>query len=388
MIVLRAPFRGPLPAWWLLLGGAVGAAVTLLCVLGRPSGVLLLLPQSRVLLAVSALTVALAVWLAPRGGRLELLCTGLAGLGGQAVLAAVPDVLAVAVLLVLVGFAVAARPGRRPLAVRIRGPAFAAALLGLGWALIRSSGPVWLGRLGALGVALGLVAACGLFPYLQEVEEGEPPDASYLAWTGFLAPALALVLPARLLHGRVLTADEGMIVGAVLVGLGVLNLAWGAVGAWRAASIAEAWRGSFLVDWGFALIGMGLFARNGFAAAYLALLAIVGVRTPLVLLARTTPVAEVAPGPLTLLLVVLLAGAAPFSGFPVRLLILHAATQLAWPLAVPLLAGMVLATVHALRLARAVGLPRGRGVLVLAIVLALSLALGLVPGVLRAVGGV
>jgi len=173
----------------------------------------------------------------------------------------------------------------------------------------------------------------------------------------------------------------------VLVGLGVLNLAWGAVGAWRAASIAEAWRGSFLVDWGFALIGIGLLDRDGLAAAYLAMLAIVAVRTPLVVVAGMTPSIAVGRRPLTLLLVVLLAGAAPFSGFPVRLLLLRAATQLAWPLAALLLVGMALATLHALRLARTVGVPRGHGAVGLAVVVVMSLALGLLPDVLRALGG-
>jgi hypothetical protein len=385
---LRAWFRDPRPGWWLLLAGAAGAAMTLLCLLGRPPGTLLLPPPSRVLLAFSAPAVALMVWLAPRGDRLERLCAGLVGLGSQAVLASVPDLLAVAVLLVPVGFAVAARPGRRSLSARVRGPALAAALLGLGWALLRSPGPAWLGRLGALGVALGLVAVGGLVPYLQEVEDGEPAETSYLAWTGFLAPALALVLPFRLLQGHLLTPDEGMVVGAVLVGLGALNLAWGAVGAWRTASLAEAWRDSFLVDWGFALIGLGLFERDGLAAAYLAMLAVLGVRTPLALLARTAPAAGTGPRPLALVLVVLLAGAAPFSGFPVRLLVLRAATELAWPLAIPLLMAMALAAAHALRLARALGSPRGRGAIGLAVVLAVSLVLGLVPGILRGLGGI
>jgi len=384
---LPLPSRAQLPAWELLLAGVVGAGVTLLCLLGRPSGALQLLPPSRALLAISMLTVGLGVWLVPSGRRLELLCVGLGGLGCQALLASVTDVPAVAALLVPIGFAAAARPGRHPLTVQIRGPVLAALLLGLGWTLLRSPGPSWLGRLGALGEALGLVAAGGLFPYLQDVGEEEPADASYLAWTGFLAPTLALALPTRLLHSHALRPDEGVVMGAVLLGLGLLNLTWGVVGAWRASSTVEAWRCSFLVDWGFALIGIGLLDRDGLAAAYLAMLAIVAVRTPLVVVAGMTPSIAVGRRPLTLLLVVLLAGAAPFSGFPVRLLLLRAATQLAWPLAALLLVGMALATLHALRLARTVGVPRGHGAVGLAVVVVMSLALGLLPDVLRALGG-
>jgi hypothetical protein len=386
--IFRFPFRARLPAWELLLAGMAGTGALVLCLLGRPSGVFLLLPSSRTLLEVSMLAVGLVVWLAPPGRHLELLCVGLAGLGSQALLASVTDVLAVAVLLVPIGFAAAARPGCRPLTVRIRGPVLAALLLGLGWTLLRSPGPPWLGRLGALGVALGLVAAGGLFPYLQEVEEQEPVDASYLAWTGFLGPTLLLTLPTRLLRDLPPRPDEGMVLGAVLLGLGFLNLAWGVVGAWRMSSTAEAWRCSFLVDWGFALVGVGLFDRSGLAAAYLAMLAIVAVRTPLVVLAgRTLPVEE-EHRPLTLLLVVLLAGIAPFSGFPVRLLLLRAATQLTWPLAVPLLAAMALAILHAPRLARAIGALQGREAVGLAVVVGMSLVLGLLSSGLRAVGGV
>ena len=137
-------------------------------------------------------------------------------------------------------------------------------------------------------------------------------------------------------------------------------------------------------------MGIGLLLPDGTAAAYLVLLSVVLVRLPLYLWARPVLLDRepAQPGPAHLLLAVLLAGAAPFSGFPARLLVLHAATQLAWPLAIPLLAGMLLWTAHAARLAGTVAVPRGRGALGLWLVVGLSLVLGLAPGALRAVGSV
>src|SRR2546423_10138288 len=83
--------------------------------------------------------------------------------------------------------------------------------------------------------------------------------------------------------------------------------------------------------------------------------------------------------PLNVLLAVLLAGAAPFSGFPVRLLVLSAATQTAWPLAIPLVVAMLLGVTYAVRLARTLGEPRGWTAVGLWVVLGLSVVLGVVP---------
>ncbi len=91
-------------------------------------------------------------------------------------------------------------------------------------------------------------------------------------------------------------------------------------------------------------------------------------------------------GPLSVLLAAALAGAAPFAGFPVRLLVLHAATQVFWPLAIPLLLGMLLWVVPAVRLARTLVVPPGRRAAGLWLALGSSLLLGLAPGVLLAVG--
>jgi hypothetical protein len=392
LITARAPsgVLAPAPA---LLGLAAGGAAASALALAAPvlpfAALFHLAPPARALLLVSALAIALTTVLAPhRVGRWELAAAGLGALGGQALLMAVADPIAAAALLVLVGFGFATRPGRRPFVVRARGPAFAALLIGAGWAFVRTSGPGWPGRAGALALALGLAAASGLVPYLAEVDPQEPASSSYVAWTGFFGPALALSLPGRVLPG--MPASDAAVFGGTLVALGLVNLGWGTLGAWRTASDVDAWRYSFLVDWGLALVGIGLFLPDGRAAAYLVLLSIVLVRVPLYLWARPALLGREPAklDALNVLLAVLLAGAAPFSGFPVRLLLLSAATQVAWPLAVPLVAGMLLAVTYAVRLASTLGSHRGRAAVGLWVTLGLSLLLGLAPGVLRAAGGV
>jgi hypothetical protein len=300
-------------------------------------------------------------------------------------LSAVADPFVIAIVLLLLGFGHATRPSPRTFAARARGPAFGALLLGLGWALARSPGPAWLGRTGALALALGLAAVAGLLPYLSDVDAQEPASSSYVVWTGFFGPALALSLPGRL-HG--LGPDQGMVFGSALIGLGLVNLGWGTFAAWRTASDLAAWRYSFLADWGLALVGIGLFRPAGFAAAYLALLSIVAVRLSLYLWARPALLGEArrGQGSLPVVLTVLLAGAAPFSGFPVRLLVLQAATQVAWPLAVPLLLAMMLWIAHAPRLACTISASPGGAAAGLWLTVGLSLGLGLAPGLLRAAG--
>jgi hypothetical protein len=161
------------------------------------------------------------------------------------------------------------------------------------------------------------------------------------------------------------------------------------VGAWRTADLAGAWRYSFVADWGLALAGMGVLMRDGREAAYLGLLAMTLVRLPLYLRARPA-LLQSSPkrlGPTTVLVALLLAGMAPFSGFPVRLLTLRAATQLWWPLALVLLGLLLLATVGSFRLARTLEAGQGRTAIVFYAVLGLSLALGLAPGAFLALGG-
>ncbi|HKA12573.1 MAG TPA: hypothetical protein VKI99_19085 [Candidatus Dormibacteraeota bacterium] len=395
MISAQSPIwrRAPPPQLWLAVGGVAATAAVLSASdlsYGLPLRDLVRVPgPGRIILIASAGAVLLTTGLAPhRISRWQLLGAGLGAVGAMAVLVAITDPLAVALLLILVGFGWATRRGGRPLAIRVRGPAFAALLLGVGWAFHGTTAPEWLGRAAALSLALSLVAAAGLFPYLQQVDPDEPAGYSYLAWTGFFAPALALTLPYRLLPA--LTPDQATVFGATLVGLGLLNLGWGVVGAWRTDTETEAWRCSFLADWGLVMVGTGLFQADGLAAAYLALLAIVLVRLPLYLWARPALLQREFPavrGPVSVLVAVLLAGAAPFSGFPVRLLLLQAATRTGWPLAVLLLAGMVLWIAHSLRLARTVGSPRGRGALGLWLTVVISLILGMFSGTIRAAAG-
>lgn len=391
MITVRTPSRNPARAPGLLGVAAAGAAVAAIVLAAPllPSGGLLdLRPASRTLLVASAAALALTTVLAPhRVARWELLATGLAALGGQALLMALTDPLAVAVLLLLIGFGFAVRPGAQTFVERARAPAFAALLVGAGWALVQLHGAVWVGRVGALALAVGLAATAGLVPYLASVDAEEPASSSFIAWTGFFGPALAISLPFHVL--RALPASEAAVFGATLVGLGLVNLAWGTIGAWRTASDVEAWRCSFLVDWGLALVGLGLFVPEGLGAAYLALLGIVLVRVPLYLWARPALLGR-EPARLTalnILLAVLLAGAAPFSGFPVRLLVLSAATQTAWPLAVPLLVAMLLGLTYAVRLARALGSHHGWAAVGLWITLGFGLLLGVAPSALRSLGG-
>src|SRR5437879_1803530 len=169
----------------------------------------------------------------------------------------------------------------------MRGPAVAAVLLGTAWLLIHT-GSVGAHRVAALAMALTVVAAAGLVPYAQDLDPEDTVASSCLSWAGFLAPPLALVLPVRVLP---LNPDELAVFSVALVGLGLFNLAWGTVGAWRAKAELEAWRQSFLADWGLVLVGLGigvLGPADGDArgAAYLVVLSIVLLRFPVFFWAR------------------------------------------------------------------------------------------------------
>jgi len=84
---------------------------------------------------------------------------------------------------------------------------------------------------------------------------------------------------------------------------------------------------------------------------------------------------------------VALGGAAPFSGFAVRILLLRAASELAWPLALLLVGAMLLWVAHSLRLGRSLGRPTGRTAVGVGIALALSLAIGVAPGLFLQLAG-
>ena len=87
------------------------------------------------------------------------------------------------------------------------------------------------------------------------------------------------------------------------------------------------------------------------------------------------------------LVAAVLAGSAPFAGFPARVLLLRGATQLYWPLALVLAAGMLLWLPSSLRLGRSMGVPRGRQAVGVAIVLALNVLLGVYPQPLLTLAG-
>jgi len=262
-------------------------------------------------------------------------------------------------------------------------PAFT---LQLGLAFERVEGPPLLVRFGAVGIVAGLVAAIGLLPYLHEFDPEESTVASPIPWIAFVGPLLAGAVLSRV--KQVLPADASDAFGAMLIGLGLLNVLWGTVAAWRTESDAAAWRYSFLSDWGLILCGFGLAIADGQGAALILLLSIVLGRLPLYLWSRQgvrdkTPTDR----PINLLVAAALAGSAPFAGFAARVMLLRGATQIYWPLAVVLAAAMLLWLPASLRLGRSMGLPRGRQAIGVAIVLALSVFLGIYPQPLLALAG-
>ncbi|MDQ6898198.1 MAG: hypothetical protein M3072_01585 [Candidatus Dormibacteraeota bacterium] len=360
---------GGLTLWGLTL---LGPAVT--------RGVVPPLPGSaRLGLLACAVTLGLACAFAPlTRQRGNLIAAGGIALGALAALLVMPDPNSIAIILLLLGVLQASQPGRRTFAVRVRPSVIAAALLALGWLLLRSGG-VPLGRAGALLLALGLVAAAALVPYLPELRSDEPASSSPVPWIGLFGPALALGLPARLLP--LLSAEERGVFGATLLLAGVLNLLWGVVGAWRAASGTEAWRLSFVAEWGVALIGLGLYPGAGSQTAVLALLSLILVRFPLYLWARPVLLGRAEPDlrGLNVVTALALAGGAPFAGFALRLYSLRAAAQFSWLLAAFLVVAFALWTAHAFRLARTLGRPSRRTTLGVLLTLGLSLALGLGP---------
>lgn len=370
------------------LAGAIAVALLALPPLQSSAFGLSLAPAPRALLLASAAALGLIVLLAPpTADRVGLLAAGLAGLAGLAGVAAAPDLLAVAVVVALLAAGHAALPGRLPFPTRMRAPGLAVVLLLAGALLLHAGGAPVLARLSALALVLALVAAAGLVPFLPELDPAEPAPASPVAWTGFFGPALAVALVARMQPG--LDSEGVPVYGSLLVGLGILNLAWGTLGAWLGEGDIAAWRYSFLADWGLALVGIGVVVPDGYAAAYLVLASILLVRFPLYLWARPVLLGRAQPamGPANILLAAALAGAAPFAGFAARVLLLRAATQVYWPLALVLAAGMLLWLAHSFRLARTIGAPRGRAAVGVVLALGFSVLLGVAPAVLFAMGG-
>jgi hypothetical protein len=259
-------------------------------------------------------------------------------------------------------------------------------LLALGLALERLQGPVVLDRFGAVGIVAGLVAAVGLLPYAHEFDPEESVVASPIPWIAFVGPLLAAAVVSK--AADVVPADAGDAFGAMLIGLGLLNMLWGSVASWRTANDAAAWRYSFMSDWGLALCGFGLAIADGRAAALIILFSIVLGRLPLYLWSRQALRAKVpTERPINLVVAAVLAGSAPFAGFPARVLLLRGATQIYWPLALVLAAAMLLWLPGSLRLGRSMGVPRGRQAVGVAIVLALNVLLGVYPQPLLTLAG-
>ena len=336
-------------------------------------------PEAAELLVIAAATLSFAVAFAPPGvSRRTLFVRGGVGLAGSAAIAAVPTLdIALLVLLVL-GALHAAVAGTRSFATRLRPPVIAVAMLALGLLLIRVEGPDLVARFGAVGLVAGMAAAVGVLPYLHPMESDEALTASPVAWLGFIGPVLAVLVVVRA-QGE-LPTDAGGAFGGMLVGLGLLNMAWGGVAAWRTANEVAAWRYSFVADWGLVLCGFGLTVADGQRGALLVLFSILAGRLPLYLISRQAIRQKTTTRrPINLVVAAALAGSAPFVGFGARILLLRASTQIYWPLALVLALVMLLWLPGSLRLGRSLGQPRGRQALGVALILAVNVAAGLYP---------
>jgi hypothetical protein len=377
--VLRARPRAAFAVGGVL--GLLGVAATVLS-LGRTSsqlGISLSMsPESRSLLIAAAAALALVVALAPvLVERAILLTWGLAGLAGMAAIAAADSIDIIALVVLAMAVLQAASPGKRSFAARLRGPVLAVAVLALAASAARSDGPPILSRLAAVGLVAGLSAALGILPYIHEFDQEERTSTSPIAWMAFIGPVLALAVLTR---ARDLVPAEGAPLGAMMIGLGLINMVWGSLASWRTDGGASAWHYSFMADWGLAMCGLGLAVADGERAAILILYGILLSRLPLYLWSRQS-LREKRPNdrPINLLAAAMLAGSAPFAGFAARVLLLRGATQLYWPLALVIGLGMLLWLPPSLRLGRSLGLPRGRQAWGVGIALAINVVIGLYP---------
>ena len=339
-----------------------------------------------VLAALTALVTVICVMIAPaRQRRLPTLRAGLTATAASVALVAVPVPLLGAVILIAASLQASILPGR-PYAERLRGPGAAALLLALGQALAAAPAGALAGKMAALCLVLSLVAAVGLVPFASRVDESAPPEGSSSAWSAAIGPALALVYAVRVLP--LVPVQAGGIAGSLLLALGVVNSAWGGLGAWRSPSAARSWHHSFQAEWGLVLIALGLLLPQARAAAYLVLAGMMLTRLPLCLwsLGSGTRPPERA-GTAGLVMGAALAGAAPFAGFPARLLLLRAATQVYWPFALLLAAALMLWIPHGFRLGRLAGEVTGVARAGLLLSLLLSAAAGLYPALLLSAGG-
>ncbi|HYM67251.1 MAG TPA: hypothetical protein VEW68_08180 [Patescibacteria group bacterium] len=337
------------------------------------------------LLAAGAASLLLAGALAAPGiSRRELAHLGIA-LVAMAAIAFADSLDLVILVLLAVGVARAALVGPRDFAVRLRPPVVAASLLAIALVLARVQGPDVLARFAAVGLVAGLTAAVGVLPYIHphDADADLEPDA---IWIGFLGPVLAAAV---LFRARgLLSPDAGGELGAMLIGIGLLNMLWGTLAAWRTRRDSAAWHYSFMSDWGLVLCGFGITVADGRSAALLVFLCVLLGRFPLLAAARAVDGPDsTADRPINLLLAAMLAGSAPFAGFAARVLLLRGAVEIAWPLAVVLAIGMLLWLPSSLRLARGLARPTRRRAVALAALLAVNAAIGLYPlPILQAAG--
>lgn len=339
------------------------------------------------LLVAAAAALVLATAMSPgRVSRSALLARGGTGLAGMVAIAVAPSLDLVVLALLVLAVLHAGLGGKRDFASRLQMPVVAVVLIALALMFARVHGPELLQRFAAVGLVAGLAAGVGLLPYIHVLEPEDLVVASPTVWIGFVGPvaATAILIKVR----GLLLPDAGADLGAMLIGLGLVNMLWGTLAAWRAEDPTRAWHYSFMADWGLALCGFGLTIAEGQAAALLVLVTIVFGRLPLYLVSRQALRAnQSADQPINLMVAAVLAGSAPFAGFAARVLLLRGATQLYWPLALVLAAGMLLWLPVSLRLGRTLGHPRGRQALGVGIVIAANAVVGLYPLPLLALAG-
>ena len=381
------------PRLALLVGSLAGATAVAAIVVAAPGmasdqlGVTLSFSaMTRALLVAAAGALALVVGFAPSGAdRVGLLTWGLAGFAGMTAVAAAPSLDLVILLTLGIALLHAALAGRRSLAARLRAPALAVALLGAGLLFARAEGPPMLSRFAAVGLAAGLVAVLGLLPYIHEFDAEEVTAASPIAWLAFLGPILGMVIVTR---ARELVPSAAAAFGAMLIGLGLLNVLWGSLASWLTEKGTSAWHYSFMADWGLVLCAFGIQVSDGQAAAVLILFSLLISRLPLYLWSRRSMRESIqTERPINLLAAAMLAGSAPFAGFAARVLLLRGATQLYWPLALVIGVGLLLWLPPSLRLGRSLGAPHGRQAVGVGIALALGAAIGLYPQPILSLAG-
>src|SRR5438093_13273543 len=102
-------------------------------------------------------------------------------------------------LLTIVGLGVmqAGIPGKRTLAVRLRAPVLAVAVLAFALVFLRVEGPAVLERFAAVGLVAGLAAGAGVLPCIVPFAAAEPVAAAPMLGAGCLVPPPAAVLSRR-----------------------------------------------------------------------------------------------------------------------------------------------------------------------------------------------